>query len=132
MRTIVDWTEDRVFQLTSLWMLGFTTADIGRRIGVSKNAVIGKKKRLGLPDRESPIAGGTNKGRKLVPRAQQAAEKRHATSYFPTRTAQCCWPFGDPKRPGFHFCEEKQAPGKPYCPAHCSISYSRSSRPDFD
>ncbi|HXO02419.1 MAG TPA: GcrA family cell cycle regulator, partial [Stellaceae bacterium] len=36
------WTPDRIDQLTLLWDEGVTTAEIGRRIGVTKNAVIGK------------------------------------------------------------------------------------------
>ena len=45
------WTEERIEQLTRLWEEGVTTAEIGRRIGVSKNAVIGKVHRIGLVPR---------------------------------------------------------------------------------
>ncbi|MGH6628849.1 MAG: GcrA family cell cycle regulator [Burkholderiales bacterium] len=31
----------------------------------------------------------------------------------------CAWPFGDPRKPGFHFCGATPVvPGKPYCAAH--------------
>ena len=45
------WTDERITQLTLLWDEGVTTAEIGRRIGVTKNAVIGKVHRLGLVPR---------------------------------------------------------------------------------
>ena len=45
------WTPERIEQLTLLWDEGVTTAEIGRRIGVTKNAVIGKVHRLGLVPR---------------------------------------------------------------------------------
>ena len=46
------WPADRIERLRTLWMTGMTAADIGRDLGgVSRNAVIGKAKRLGLPFR---------------------------------------------------------------------------------
>lgn len=51
----MGWTEERVDQLTQLWIEGLSASEIGRRLQVSKNAVIGKAHRLGLPSRPSPI-----------------------------------------------------------------------------
>jgi hypothetical protein len=51
----MGWTEERVDQLTQLWIEGLSASEIGRRLEVSKNAVIGKAHRLGLPSRPSPI-----------------------------------------------------------------------------
>lgn len=46
------WPVDRVERLRTLWATGMTAADIGRDLGgVSRNAVIGKAKRIGLPFR---------------------------------------------------------------------------------
>lgn len=46
------WPVDRVEMLRRLWGQGMSANDIGRAIGgVSRNAVIGKAKRLGLPMR---------------------------------------------------------------------------------
>ena len=39
---VETWTPERIEALTRLWEEGITTAEIGRRIGVTKNAVIGK------------------------------------------------------------------------------------------
>lgn len=43
--------------LIALWNEGLSTAEIGRRLDVTKNAVVGKVHRLGLPKRQSPIRG---------------------------------------------------------------------------
>ncbi len=49
------WDEDTIRQLRDLWTQGFSTAEIGRRLGVSKNAIVGKAHRLDLEARPSPI-----------------------------------------------------------------------------
>ncbi len=35
----------------------------------------------------------------------------------------CRWPIGDPKQPGFHFCDGKASPGLPYCAHHAGKAY---------
>jgi GcrA cell cycle regulator len=51
----MEWTEEKIAELRALWAEGLSTAEIGRRINVSKNAVVGKAHRLDLPARPSPI-----------------------------------------------------------------------------
>jgi len=51
----MSWTKERVEQLTQLWIEGLAASEIGRRLEVSKNAVIAKARRLGLPSRERRI-----------------------------------------------------------------------------
>ena len=50
-----DWTDDTIGRLRALWAEGHSTAEIGRRLGITKNAVVGKSHRLDLPARPSPI-----------------------------------------------------------------------------
>ena len=45
------WTPERDAQLADFWRDGITTVEIGRRLGVSKGAVIGRAYRLQLPRR---------------------------------------------------------------------------------
>ncbi|MBV9748641.1 MAG: hypothetical protein JO157_07495, partial [Acetobacteraceae bacterium] len=47
-------------------------------------------------------------------------------------TTPCCWPIGEPGRPGFRFCEQHAVQGKPYCPEHDDRAYvrPRTPRPD--
>lgn len=49
------WTQALLERLAELWAEGHSTVAIGRQLGVSKNAVIGKARRLGLTARPSPI-----------------------------------------------------------------------------
>ncbi|HSU06852.1 MAG TPA: GcrA family cell cycle regulator [Acetobacteraceae bacterium] len=51
----MEWTEDTIQRLRALWSDGLSTAEIGRRLGISKNAVVGKAHRLELSARPSPI-----------------------------------------------------------------------------
>jgi GcrA cell cycle regulator len=49
------WTPELMEQLAALWTEGHSTAEIGRRLGISKNAVVGKAHRLSLKPRPSPL-----------------------------------------------------------------------------
>lgn len=49
------WTDEMVEELKRLWDQGITTGEIGRRLGISKNSIVGKVHRLGLEGRPSPI-----------------------------------------------------------------------------
>ncbi len=51
----MEWNSEAIETLRALWAEGHSTAEIGRRMGVSKNAVVGKAHRLNLPARPSPI-----------------------------------------------------------------------------
>ena len=51
----MDWTTEAIDRLRALWAEGHSTAEIGRRMGISKNAVVGKAHRLQLSARPSPI-----------------------------------------------------------------------------
>ncbi len=51
----MEWNDEVIARLRALWDEGHSTAEIGRRLGVSKNAIVGKAHRLSLPPRPSPI-----------------------------------------------------------------------------
>ncbi len=51
----MEWNDETIGRLRMLWSDGHSTAEIGRRLGVSKNAIVGKAHRLELPARPSPI-----------------------------------------------------------------------------
>ncbi|CAG4922536.1 unnamed protein product [Acidocella sp. C78] len=51
----MEWTDEIVSRLRQLWDEGLSTAEIGRRLNISKNSVVGKAHRLDLPARPSPI-----------------------------------------------------------------------------
>lgn len=49
------WTDEMVEDLRRMWKEGLTTGEIGKRLNVSKNSIVGKVHRLGLSGRPSPI-----------------------------------------------------------------------------
>ena len=141
----MDWNEDAITRLRALWQEGHSTAEIGRRFGITKNSVVGKAHRLLLPPRPSPIRRVDVAGH--VPR--RAAPKRsdgptlpplpEAPRAVPTvppralravllpearpRVSSCCWPIGHPGTPSFRFCDDGALAGKPYCAEHASLAY---------
>ncbi len=149
----MEWTEETIARLRGLWAEGLSTAEIGRRLGVSKNAVVGKAHRLVLPPRPSPIRrGGTSVAapRKASPRRMagptlpplashpgavrpqpETARAEAAASPSPvrpvpaprSRSIACCWPIGEPGTSSFRFCDADATSGKPYCAAHASVAY---------
>jgi GcrA cell cycle regulator len=66
----MEWAEETIVRLRALWDEGHSTAEIGRRLGVTKNAVVGKAHRLDLPARPSPIRrdGSGSAPRRTTPR----------------------------------------------------------------
>lgn len=105
----MSWTEAQVSELRKLWSEPHTAAQIGRMLGVSKNAVIGKAYRLGLP----PKRGDRQRGPALVAVSPQVSSPR-----------ACAWPVGDPTSTDFHFCGAPVTAGKPYCSSHCAVAYT--------
>src|SRR5476651_667643 len=51
----MEWNDEVIGHLRALWDEGHSTAEIGRRLGVTKNAIVGKAHRLELDARPSPI-----------------------------------------------------------------------------
>ena len=49
------WTEQMVEDLRAMWKQGMTTAEIGKKLNVTKNSIVGKVHRLGLSGRQPPI-----------------------------------------------------------------------------
>lgn len=69
----MEWNEEAISRLRALWSEGHSTAEIGRRLGVSKNAVVGKAHRLDLPARPSPIRRDGNGGAPRQPAPRRVA-----------------------------------------------------------
>lgn len=150
----MTWTDERVSELSRLWELGYSASAIGRMLGVSKNAVVGKAHRMRLESRPSPIRRDHRApvrrrvpmpARPLVPRtvavsmpasapAPRLAIPRVAAPRLAVRRdgkgPNCLWPHGDPGESDFHFCGEPAIDGKPYCPDHCARAYITRTRAD--
>ena len=119
---MTTWTLERVDAVTRLWNEGLTTTEIGRLVGMSKNAVVGKAHRLRLPPRPSPIRQGQRTRSAPKPAAPKSAKPRPAP-HPAVGNAACKWPIGHPDQPGFHFCGERGLLGKPYCQEHYERAY---------
>ena len=146
----IEWNEAQRALLRQLWDEGHSTAEIGRRMHISKNTVCGKAHRMNLPSRPSPLkpAGSAPSRRTIARRVRHiqptlnpltslatphlvrpspepvvAAE----TAKCPPTSRTCCWPIGDPGTTSFRFCDDVHVlPGKPYCPEHCARAYVKS------
>jgi GcrA cell cycle regulator len=145
----MEWTEEIISKLRGQWAEGLSTAEISRRLNISKNAVVGKAHRLNLPPRPSPI----RRGAESSARQQQPRRLKEGASTLPPLTAEfanagpsmmtlvlkpmeqrpratlrsipCAWPIGEPGKPSFHFCNAGAEVGKPYCGDHAAIAYVR-------
>ena len=51
----MGWTNESVEELRRLWDKGLTASEIAKKLGVTKNAIVGKVHRLCLKARPSPI-----------------------------------------------------------------------------
>ncbi|MEI8397221.1 MAG: GcrA family cell cycle regulator [Rhodospirillaceae bacterium] len=114
--TTMVWTDEQIEMLTTLWKEGKSASEIATFIGgdISRNAIIGKAHRLGLSGRPSPI--------------KKKKDVKTATLYVLTER-MCKWPFGDPKKPDFHFCGKTVDVMMTYCPEHRAMAYTPSRKP---
>lgn len=137
------WTDAAVETLTRLWRQGdLSAAMIARRLGVTRNAVLGKIHRLGLsqplqprppaiarpprPAKPRPVASA----RRAPPSEPARTSARPGAETEPGLVARledlptraCHWPLGDPQAAGFAFCGRRAETG-PYCPAHARMAY---------
>jgi GcrA cell cycle regulator len=142
----MDWTTEAIERLRALWAEGHSTAEIGRRMGISKNAVVGKAHRLNLPARPSPIRreaeGESPVAAPKLPRPVVVAPRQTLPSPVVARVAPapavvrpfprvvaartCCWPIGEPGTSGFRFCTSEATAGKPYCAEHAAVAYVKA------
>ena len=130
----MSWTDDDIAKLKKLWAEGHSTAEIGRLIGKSKNAVVGKAHRLSLAARPSPIKKSAVTPKAVeTPRLEPTEMPKPSPAQVLTLKTKasgplCQWPYGHPDDPDFKFCLRPVLPGKPYCAEHCQIAYIPANR----
>jgi hypothetical protein len=97
--------------LRDLAFWGLTTREAGQALGVTKNAVIGRGRRIGLTWARTP---------EMAPKPQKP------TIEFPPPNG-CRFPHGHPGASDFHFCGERVIEiGEPYCEAHTKLTHVKS------
>ena len=135
----MSWNESNVARLKELWDQGLPTAQIGKLLGFTKNAVVGKAHRIGLERRPSPIRRTAVKpDRKkarspIVPTLKFEVSKEEpkqqtfqpiVKNLFTNQTKRGCeWPEGHPDESDFKFCGKDRFEDKPYCLDHCAVAY---------
>jgi len=134
-RGFTDWDEEKIRELTQAWGLGVPASDIADRLGISKNSIIGKAHRLGLPGRPSPIKRAPDQDMavrkvraarraRVVPRLADLVPRDEglpaASASATLDRHQCLWPVGD-ERP-LRFCGAAICRGS-YCADHAEMAY---------
>jgi GcrA cell cycle regulator len=136
------WTDERTAKLKELWPTGKSASVIAKEIGgLSRNAVIGKVRRLGLEPRKNIIRKKSERRGSWTPPEKTEVDKmleRHSrpprflTEPLPTEPprpaklfklvdlneGQCRFPYGDGRKEPFGFCGCKKLIGSQYCPGH--------------
>ena len=140
----MSWNDDNVARLRDLWDQGLPTAQIGKLLGFTKNAVVGKAHRIGLETRPSPVRRTAAKpDRKKarspitpklnfeIPKEENKETQRLHEIFQPAvknlvtnkNKRGCEWPDGHPDESGFKFCGQERFEEKPYCLDHCAVAY---------
>ena len=139
----MPWDDNNVSKLRDLWDQGLPTAQIGKLLGFTKNAVVGKAHRIGLERRPSPIRRTAVKPDRKKARSpvmpklnfentkeQEIISKEPnvfqpvVKNLFNTGPKRGCeWPQGHPDEADFHFCGKDRFEDKPYCLDHCAVAY---------
>ena len=140
----MPWNDENVTKLRELWSQGLPTAQIGKLLGFTKNAVVGKAHRIGLERRPSPIRRTAVKPDRKKARSpvmpqlnfeskqeSDNIQNRETPSFkpvvrnlfSPSVKRGCEWPMGHPDEPEFHFCDKERFEDKPYCLDHCAVAY---------
>lgn len=142
------WTAPQEERLTLLWGDDLSASQCAAalntefRLALTRSSVIGKVHRLNLPpreiDRRKPSAVDVTARRPkrhfsfgagravaaapgVVPIRPSIAGPDYAdapVTFAGLCDRHCRWPFGDPKKPGFHFCGGRKVFGLSYCQRH--------------
>ena len=142
-----EWTKEDVEKLKKYLEAGFATSEIGRRLGYTKNAVIGKIHRLKSSDRLGDVKIPKKKIssprsinefavdmilKEKTEKEKEIVKKVKFTDNFeglklklidlPVDT--CVWPVSENKDGEFCFCGCRVVKNKSYCLRHCQEAYN--------
>ena len=139
----MGWTDESVEKLRQLWAQGLTANEIAKKLGVTKNAIVGKVHRLCLTARPSPIK--SKDAEEEIPQqpdliekieekpVEEVAKPRKTEELTNIKLADldshtCRWPIGDPRDDDFCFCGKKVRSGQTYCDEHSMQAYVKALR----
>lgn len=153
----MPWTDEQVEQLRQMWVEGLSANEIAKKLGVSKNSIVGKVHRLCLQARPSPIkrkdsvpeqqalpeAASENippseevEEEKIEVSAPQSVSLKSVKKNSGKNTVRlveldshtCRWPIGDPRDEDFCFCGKKVRTGQTYCDEHSAVAYVKATK----
>lgn len=107
------WTDEMVEKLKEYWAQGVTTGEIGKRLGISKNSIVGKVHRLGLEGRPSPIKRTEESSSSQT---TKKTEKKPVASKSETKKAKTAKTTAEPQAQSSSQPEPKKQKDKPVAP----------------
>ena len=127
----MSWTLKMVVTLARMWGEGASAAEIGREIGMTRNAVLGKAHRLQMPLHKTRTQARVGRRRKRIrpvavvgsPKPKPIETPARPCKLFELKRDSCRWPHGDPCDRDFYFCGAVSMAESPYCLAHHRMAY---------
>jgi GcrA cell cycle regulator len=114
------WTGERTDLLSKLWLDGLGASEIAKRLGgVTRNAVIGRVQKLGLPQSTPRLRSGVK-----IRTTQEAGVE---ATVITLGAHMCKWPIGDPSSDTFTFCGRRSDRDQFYCVEHARMAYAPAS-----
>ena len=111
---------------------------------LTRNAIVGRCRRLGLPRRPAPIVRTYPKPKAkpgpkpmrifkvdapIMPDIAVRLPEDNALTIYQLETDTCHWPLGEAMaRPPFLYCGKAAVEGRPYCAAHCAKAYNAPAK----
>ncbi len=130
----MTWTPSKVVTMCRMWDDGDSAAEIGRAIGMTRNAVLGKAHRLRLGTHKAKVkerGGRPRKPARMVlakisaplPKPQAVQTPARPCKLFELERDSCRWPHGDPCSKDFYYCGAVSMAEQPYCLSHYRLAY---------
>lgn len=153
-RETFEWPREKVATLIRMHGETAPFSEIARIVRKTKNACIGKARRLGLPERDGQERVANHRKvtlknhprrkpkRKPLPPCPNSDDRRHTARAaaealtLPAMShgrisdlsaSQCRWPIGDPKAADFGFCGRLKAGEGAYCAVHAAAAVNPHS-----
>jgi GcrA cell cycle regulator len=148
------WPEERTAALRTLAEQGLSASQIGLRLGISRNAVIGKCQRDGIAmgldrtiktpaeraaaatastarrvawmrrKRAAGLPTAPTKASRYVARMATTVPSGHEVTILGLTETSCRYIAGDEITANVLYCGAVTEPDRPYCPAHCAVCFN--------